>query len=679
MRRKYITIPLVLALFYHSALWGQGYDVPQEKKLSAEEKARRGDKLKGFRVLADIGIPERVDITDSIAMGSHNYVSVERRSLGVAYAGNTNQPWQSKLFFDRDYKGYDFIFLNGYQGMMYTPDNVLFYDTKTPLTYVHYRKNFSDNVLEEVLNGTIAFNLGKRLNLGISADHISALGYYANSKSRNIDYRIFGSYRSDRYDMWAYIANDYYKQQENGGIEDLSYISNPDKYSNGRVRISSLDIPVQLTSPLFNRIRHGHGYLSHRYKLGYYQRSDKFADSTTDGRKTDSLIFVPVGSISHQLHYSHASRRMIATESSKLWSTFFGTPISNITNLRDTLGNVTTIIHPNDVAAIKSLKNTLSLSLLEGFKPWVKAGLSAYIRAENYWVSNPESINNLTNKTDKYFSTYVGGELRRRGGTGLNFSAKGELAILGYDLGAFTLLGDISTQFALLNKSFSLIADAKLLNYRPPFFAGHYHGTWSWQDEDFNFSRRLELGAKASINSWGTWVEARTASLQNYIYWGTDAKAKQSSELIQVNMLKAGHKYQVGPLGWNLEAAYQLSTSKSITPLPNVTARGDIYFDFMIAKVLQVQLGAEAYWHSAYYAPYYHAPTMQFINQDISLIGGKAPLMNAYANFRMRTTRFYARMFNVGEALFENDRQSMAKYVYNPMHLQIGVVIDLKN
>ena len=79
----------------------------------------------------------------------------------------------------------------------------------------------------------------------------------------------------------------------------------------------------------------------------------------------------------------------------------------------------------NDVAEFRSLKNTFSLSLLEGFKPWVKAGLSAYIRTENYWYTLPESKSGTGMHTDKYFSTFVGGELSRSGGKGLNFNAKG--------------------------------------------------------------------------------------------------------------------------------------------------------------------------------------------------------------------------------------------------------------
>lgn len=698
MRTLIYTICL---LFFATPLWAQ-YEAPREKKVSLEEKARRGDKLKGYRISPNTGIPEQVNILDTVAYQSHNYLAPERRSLAVSYAGNANHPWQSKIFFDRVAKLQDFVYLSGYQSMLYSPENSLFYTTKTPFTFVKYRKNFADNVLEEVLDGTISTNLGKRINIGVSGNHASAEGYYTNNKSRNINYRVFGSYNSDRYDLWAYFANDYYKQLENGGISDLSYIENIDQHSNGRVELGSLDIPVNITPFLYNQIRNGHGYLSHRYKLGSYRRvegvyakpkeSKKPIDNATSLSQTkpigidasevetqqDSMVFVPVGSVSHQVYYNKSSRVLYAREHSDLWSTLYGTPLVNST-IDNSSGTPVVSVVPNDYADYKVLKNTLSLSLIEGFRPWVKAGLSAYLRTENYWLSSIDETTKSRPMTDKFYSVFAGGELARRSGKGLNFSARGEVGILGKDLGALTLEGDVNTKFRFMGKDFGLKLDARLLNYRPSYFAAHHHGTWSWWDEDFSFSRRIELGAKADFSSFGTWVELRTASLQNQIYWASDATAKQSSELVQMNMLRAGHRYQVGPLGWALEGAYQLSTKEDIVPVPALAVRGDIYFDFMIAKVLQVQLGAEAYWHSAYYTPTYHPAVMQFVNQEEAKIGGKSPLVNAYANFRMRTTRFYARMYNVGEALFSPSRQTMNKYVYNPMHLEVGLAIDLKN
>lgn len=694
IRRLILLLVTVLPL-------GLSAQVPYEAALV--ERAReithdRGDKLKAWRI-SPTGQPIRIDIPDTLTRGTHSFVAPEHRSLGVAYAGNANMPWQSKIFFDRSPLQTDFVYLTGYQGMMYTPDNVAFYDTRTPFTFVHYRKNFSDATLEEVLNGTMSLNLGKALNLGISAEHTGALGYYNSSRSRNIDYRIFGSYRSDRYDLWAYIANDYYRQAENGGISNPDYILNPDNYSSGRVRITSLDVPVQLPgSVLYNRIRNGHGFLSHRYKLGHsrtIQITDTISprpqgalganigalptDEAKMTRTRDSVIFVPVGSLAHQIHYNKGSRRMVSRVQDEKWMTMFGTPVANRVYTTDDTGVKTlTGILPNDTAELTSLHNTLSLSLMEGFRPWVKAGLTAYVRLENYWVSSPDSITHAYRDTDKFFSTFVGGELSRQTGTGLNFNFRGELGVLGRDLGALRVEGDLRTRFSLAGYDFGLRADARLLNSRPSYFTAHHHGTWGWWDEDFDFVRRVEVGGRVDLDSWGTWAELRTASIHGHLYWERSGKPRQYSDLLQMSMLRFGHSSRLGVLGWEIEGAYQLSSNSDIVAVPDLTARGDLYLDFYIARVLRVQLGAEAYWHTSYYAPYYTPTVMQFVNQAESRVGGSAPLVNAYANFRHKNTRFYARMFNVGEALMKGDRLSMHSYVYNPMHLEVGIVVDLK-
>ena len=83
--------------------------------------------------------------------------------------------------------------------------------------------------------------------------------------------------------------------------------------------------------------------------------------------------------------------------------------------------------------------------------------------------------------------------------------------------------------------------------------------------------------------------------------------------------------------------------------------------------------------HTAYHAPYYTPTDQQFALQSEGSVGGQAPLLIAYANFRLKRARFFLQMYNVGEALMTNERLSMYKYPYNPMHLSAGVVVDLNN
>lgn len=692
---------LILALLPYGSVWAQGYEIRAEKTITDEERVVRGDKLKAYRILPNVGMPVQVNVRDSITLGTHGYLTPEHRSLGVAYTGNAASPWQSKIFFDRGAKSRDFIYWDSFQGMQYTPDEVLWYDTKTPFTYVHYHKNFQTVESEEILKGTLSFNLGKPLNLGASFHYSGSDGFYSATRSKDARYRVFGSYQSDRYDAWGYIANDYYKMSESGGLASQGQGLDLDELSDGRLRLNSRDIPMRIPADmLFNRLRSGHGFFTHRYKLGYTKGiTSKGTDNVTlsPGEPStsmldadapmqeaslkaegDSSVFVPVASIGHMLYYNAQSRRMISPIEDDLWNNVFGTPsMKSKRTLSD--GSIREIVLPNDTAQLTTLTNTFSLSLMENFRPWVKFGLSAYLRTENAWMSNTDRSTGAYRGVDKFFSSFIGGSASRHTGQGLNFDLSAELGVLGRDLGVFSVDGRMQSQFTLWRKQFGLAVDGKFYNMRPAYFMAHHHGTFGYWDEDFKFSRRLELGGRVDLSSWGSWVELRTASLQNHLYWGRDARPHQSADIMQVAMLRLGHRYRLGPLGWDLETAYQLSSHQDAVSLPELTARADLYVDVLLFKVLAVQLGAEAYWHTSYYAPYYHPGHQQFIAQAEHKMGGKAPLVNGYANLRLKGIRFYVRMFNLGEALMKNERLSAHLYPYNPMHMQAGISVDLDN
>lgn len=669
------------------------YQVQEVQEIPDEIKLVRGDKLKAFQIIPEVGRLQRVQMPDTLTHYTFEYISPEFRSLGVSYQGNVNTVWQAKYFFDRPRRLTDFAYADGYYRMLYTPDQVRFYDTKTPFTLVRYQKNYANNADEDIVSGDFGVNLSPRLNIGANFDYRNSQGFYTEGRSKDARYRVFTSYRGDRYSLMAYIANDYYKQQENGGITDADYIYNPERYTNSRTRISSKDVPVLIpTGDLSNRLRAGHAFLSQSYSLGSWRTEPRKslpksapAGRFAEGQQAevnvpglDSTYFVPVASVSLTTYYQRFSRRFYTNQENDLWGTVFGTPAVTHSR-RDADGNLSTYTLPNDTAELVTLRNTLALSLREGFRPWVKFGLSAYVRQENRWAKQPNRELEGYGSRIPLHSTFVGGLIERREGTGLNFTARGELGVLGQDLGSFRLEGDLRTAFSLLKRQFALSAEAYLDNARPSYFAAHQHGTYGWWDKDLNFTRRLELAARLELNSWGTALEARTASLQNYIYFDSRGEVQQQSDLIQVIALRLKQVGRVGVLNWEGEAAYQQSTNTRVLPLPSISAAADVYVRFLLAKVLRVDLGVKGYWNSAYFAPYYMPTNQTFALQTEGRVGGQAPLLNAYANFRLKRARFYLQMYNVGEALMTNERLSMYKYPYNPMHLSAGVVVDLNN
>ena len=659
------------------------YRIEEVREIPDEIKMVRGDKLRAYKMIPDVARAVRVEMPDTLTHYTFEYISPEFRSLGVSYQGNLNHVWQAKLFFDRPRRVSDFFYLDGYYRMLYTPEAVRFYDTKTPFTYVRYQRNFQTNESADVLAGDFGVNLGKSLNVGLNFDYQNIGGFYTQARSKDARYRVFASYRGDRYELYAYVANDYYKQEENGGITNADYIYNPERYTNSRTKVSSRDVPVLINSGnLTNRIRSGHGYLAQSYRLGSYRTVPRKEAPLpgVDGElaSLDSTYFVPVAALSLTTYYNKQSRRFFSHTEDPLWSTVFGTP--TITHKRkQSDGTEQSYVLPNDTAQLVTLQNTVALSLMEGFRPWVKFGLSAYLRHENRWATLPDSTTHRYAKDVALSSTFIGGLIERREGTGLNFSARGELGILGSDLGAFKLEGDIRTAFRLFRKSFALEADTYIDNARPSYFAAHHHGTFGWWDKDLKFTRRIELGGKVHLASWGTSLEARTASLQNYIYFDSKGEPQQHTDLLQVLSFRARQMGAIGPLNWELEAAYQQSSNTSVLPLPLLTAAADVYLRFLVAKVMRVDLGVKGYWHTAYRAPYYLATDQQFTLQTEGNVGGEAPLLIAYANFRLKRARFFLQMYNVGEALMSNERLSMYKYPYNPMHLAAGVVVDFNN
>ena len=100
------------------------YQVREVETIPDEIKMVRGDKLKAFRIVPEVGRVERVQMPDTLTHYTFEYHSPEYRSLGVAYQGNISHPWQAKLFFDRPRRMQDFFYQDGYSRLFYTPDHL---------------------------------------------------------------------------------------------------------------------------------------------------------------------------------------------------------------------------------------------------------------------------------------------------------------------------------------------------------------------------------------------------------------------------------------------------------------------------------------------------------------------------------------------------------------------------
>lgn len=619
--------------------------------------------------------------TDTSILNTAYHTLVEGKGLAIGYLANLGSPAQSRIFSERK-EPRDFIFADAYDYYITTPENARFYDTKTPFTDVMYTTAGGSTNREEQLKGTLAINLGKKINFGGDFDYIYGRGFYSSNGNKLISYRLFGSYRSDRYELNAYIGNYNFVTHENGGLKDDGYLTNADDYGEGRRQLEPKDYPVQYTD-VFNRIRGKQYFLTHRYNLGFTKTLP--AQGEDDSAQE---VFVPVSSIIHTFYYEDHKRRFISDNNSYAIDTLFnnGQPFNSDDYL-------------NDVLYSWSMKNTLALSLREGFQSWAKFGLTAFIDFEKrrYRMQNAKitegdgnspfvgeiilSRPNLTGSstiTYDEFSTFIGAELYKRMGKLLTYNARGELCVIGDDVGEFRASGELQTTFNLFKKKAYIKANGYIKNVTPAFFQRHYHSRYFWWDKNLSNTQQFYVGGEVNVESTNTTVSAGVESLQNYIYFGKNGEPEQYGSNLQVITARLKQNFYYRGLGWENELAYQISSNQDVLPLPDLSVYSNLYVKFKLAKVLSIQIGADLHYNTAYYAPYFQPATQQFQVQDEVKVGNY-PLINAYVNFHLKQARFFVMAYNLSSQFVDPNYFSLAHYPLNPMMLKMGVAVRFNN
>ncbi|MDR1879997.1 MAG: putative porin [Tannerellaceae bacterium] len=640
-----------------------------------------------YRLTRDVGDPY-VAPMDTNRLNFGNSTLVEGNSLAVGYLSNLGNPAQSRIFSERK-EPRDFIFADAYDYYITTPENAAYYDTRLPYTNILYTSGGASTNKEDRLKGVLTWNFGKRINLGAEMDYIYARGLYASNGNKPLSYRIFGSYRSDHYEAFGYLSNYNLLNYENGGLSDDTYLTDPDNHAEKDKSVQRKSYPTRYYDT-WNRVRGKQYFLSHRYNLGFYRETDR-----TDEEGNPVEKFVPVSSIVHTFEYEDNRRRFISNIN---LDTSYVKPDPAFTDPthRKRLDAVYGLdVSLDDFTSAWALKNTVALSLREGFQDWIRFGLSAFARIEKRRFSLPAKIPGLEyTETGSYgdplhldyapydvydeFSTFLGGELSKRLGSVLTYSARGEFCPVGDDLGEIRLNGDLQTNLQVFGRKATIRANGYFRNVRPAFYQRHHHSRYFWWDTAFSNTQQFYAGGEISQELTRTTLSASVEGIRNHVYFDLDGLPRQHSGLIQVISARLKQNLYFRALGWENEVAYQSATNRDILPLPPVSLYTNLFLHVKLAKVLTVQIGADMHYNIAYYAPYYEPATQQFRLQDEKKIGGY-PLINGYVNFHLKQARFFIMGYNLSSLFVDPDYFSLLHYPLNPMVIRMGISVTFNN
>ena len=589
------------------------------------------------------------------------------------HLGNMGSPRQSRIFFHRQSDG-QFLFTDALDFFLTTPEEYFFTNTKSPWSNISYYRAGNKRNGEERFKGRFGVNAGKRTGFGFNIDYLFGRGLYDHQSTGYFDGSLYGYHHGDRYGINLLYSYDKLRLAENGGITNDLYITQPEAMAEGKKTYRPEDIPTNLDNTWNENLLHT-VLLAHDFSLGYYKtRTDSLPDTIITHRD-----FIAVSKVFHTMEGSIKSRRFIDYANTKNYYAHDYLPYDSI--------DATRYLH---------LRNTVGMTLIEGFNRWIPLGASAYATYEYRQFTLPDSIRGVGRDHTHIYKEHnvlLGGNIKRSMGKAFLFDATAETVLAGTDLGAFRIEGNVDFKFRLGKDSVRLRAEGYMKNANPSFYYRHYHAQHYWWDNSLNKEFRTRLGGSIAIDRWRTRLYAGVENIKNYTYLGgtpymapsdiasstplslSNITARQYSQNLQVLSATLYQDFKLSIIHWDNEATIQYSSNQEVLPLPLINLYSNLYLQFTYAKQLRIQIGADIRWFTRYYAPDYAPALEQYFVQEgnhrVEL--GGYPFINAYANFHLKQVRFYVMYHHVTQGVMkQTDSFLVPHHPINPRLFKLG-------
>lgn len=607
---------------------------------------------------------------------TYNY---QRRSIpslqSDAYVttGNLGSEGINMIFSQRPER-YTFFFRDALDKWLPSFRNQQFFNVYVPSTILQYGFGGSKETHQDLLKIDLMGNVNRRIGIGGKTTYLHSRGAYENQAVKNFSWGLSFYYLGDRYEAQAFYNNYYSLLKENGGITDDLYITDPAQVQAGVTSIDSKSIPTNLNYAQ-SRMTGDEFYMNHAYKMGYW-KSVQVNDTLTREE------YVPLAKIIYSFdlqHNRHGFKNTNASEGNNFWEN------------RYLSANGT-----DDNTYMNMMTNSIGLELIEGFRKWVKFGLSAYISYQIQKYHQTTFYTPIDPETEQYLDPlppgvyvpdaatknflWVGGRLQKDKGNILRYSADVKFGLVGDAAGDIDLNGNISTKIPVRRDSIVVTAEGHFSNQSQPYLLQNYisnHFAWN---NSFGKTRRYKVGGTLHVPWTNTTIGVGVENIQNYVYFNSFSLPQQYGGNVQVFSASLNQELKVGILHWNNSIYYQQTSNSDILPLPQLAIYSNLFIKFIAFKVLKVQFGVDCDYYTSYKGLGYQPATMSFhVQGDDPIKVGNYPLINVYVNARLYKTRFYVQYSHLNQGWFSSNYFLMPHYPMNPRRLELGLAIDFTN
>lgn len=330
-----------------------------------------------------------------------------------------------------------------------------------------------------------------------------------------------------------------------------------------------------------------------------------------------------------------------------------------------------------------ALRNTFAISMLEGFNKWAKAGLKIFASHEMRHFTLPDE---RAMRSWNEHAVTVGGQLSKAQGKTLHYNVVGEFGVAGDNAAEIHVDGDIDLNFSLFKDTVRLAASGFYHHEKPGFYYRHYQSRhfW-WDDEDLSFIDHIRVQGLLSYQKTRTRFRLAHDMIKNHTYFALGYKpsdggrfyntlsVKQHGDAISLLTAELSQDFTFGPLNWESVLTFQKSSNDDALPVPTLNVYTNLFLRFKVARVLKCDFGADMRYFTKYGAPEYAPAIGQYAVQanDGKVETGNYPIVNVYANFHLKHTRFFVMMSHI------NAGQGKKNYFLTPHHPLNGRILRL--
>lgn len=512
---------------------------------------------------------------------------------------------------------------------------------------------------------TQRYNVGFNRKVKMTEEEIKARKFAIESKREN-DARKKREEQENETDNYERIKNAKLPGIANKGLNEQTYSGRPD---NAKV--------VGDEPQSFNKVSGDRIAVTDKQMSDSLLATQKKEQADTAWMKTE---YVPVTSFIHTLKFDNYKRIYQAYQSP---TDFYANDYKVGPWGGDSIYDKTKYVH---------LSNTFAISLLEGFNKWAKAGLKAFATSELRHFSLPALDGTETSYTEHNVS--IGGQLSKTAGKTLHYDVTAETWLVGEDAGQLKIDATADVNFPLWGDTVTLMARGFFKRTNPTFYYRHYHARHFWWDND-NLDKILHSRIEGQFHYSKTKTTLRVAvdEIQNYTYMamgyniaddkrtGNTIDVRQKGGSLSLITLALGQNFKLGPLNWENMITYQKSTDNDVLPVPDLNIYTNLYLRFKIARVLKCDFGADGRFFTKYYAPDYSPALGQYAVQtgDNRTKVGEYPVVNVYANFHLKQTRFFVMMSHVNAGSGSRNYFFTPHYPLNQRIFRFGVSWNFYN